>query len=285
MPSDLGHLTDRARLIEEITQCAGLGAAEVEQRFAAEEAELGWNVRRDVAHFGVTPHRHDAAMQRLYEQGDGFIFETLQYWRKTDRQAWSLRGLQRLAAYCEATGRPRESLKLLMLGDGTGSDTLLLLQAGFSPHYFDVPGSRTSAFSRSRFARRGVASRVRIINDYATLLQGDFEALWCFDVLEHLPDLPAAVGDLGRMLAPGGIALITESCEHVREDLPTHLEINRQYAGRIAELFHAAGLDLVHYTTRTDYRPTEYRKRLPRQWLQALRSRLLRRRVGRSLDR
>lgn len=260
MTVHLEGLTDATTLMREIVDCGGLAATDVEQRWARENAELGWNVNQDARRYGVTAHQHDAAMERLYREGDGFIFETLNYWITPNRQQWSARGLARLQRYCHEQGIAPAALRLLMLGDGSASDTLMLLGHGFRPHYYDVPGSLTSAFSRARFAARGVAGQVDVIDDFERLKDGSYQALWCYDVLEHLPALPQAIHDMSAMLAPDGIALITESCEHVRPDLPTHLAINRQYAGRVPRLFHAAGLALRHFVPGSDYRPCEYRK-------------------------
>ena len=152
---------------------------------------------------------------------------------------------------------PRE-LKILMLGDGSGSDTLFLWHHGFRPSYFDVAGSRTSEFAEARFRSHGV--QVERVEDYPSLLNGRFDAVWTFEVLEHLPNLPDAIRDIGRMVGPAGIVLATESCEHIRDDLPTHLEINSQYAPRIPELFARAGLRLTWFQPATDFRPSEYRK-------------------------
>lgn len=260
MNRNLEGLTDPATVMREIVDCAGHGAEEVRTRWAREAASIGWNVNQDVSRYGVTPHVHDAAMDRLYREGDGFIFETLSYWITPNRQRWSQRGLARLQRHCRSLGIAPAELRLLMLGDGSASDTLLLLGHGFRPHYFDVPGSVTSAFSRARFAARGVAGDVQVIDDFERLKGAGYQALWCFDVIEHLPDMPQAIHDMATMLADGGIALITESCRHVRPDLPTHLEINRQYDGRVPALFQAAGLSLQQFTAGTDYRPCEYRK-------------------------
>lgn len=260
MHRTLDGLTDSATVLGEIRDCGGYDAEEVRHRWAQEAASLGWNVNRDVGRYSVTPHVYDDAMERLYREGDGFIFETLHYWLSESRQHWSRRGLGRLERHCRRLGVAPPDLRLLMLGDGTGSDTLMLLGHGFRPHYYDVPGSRTSAFSRARFESRGVAADVRVVDDFDALKGAGYQALWCFDVVEHLPDLPQALRDMAAMLEDGGIALITEACRHVRPDLPTHLAVNRPYAGQIPTLFRASGLLLQHFAARTDYRPCEYRK-------------------------
>lgn len=267
---DFTALLDAEGLQREIVEHLGLDAGEVRRRWEAERRQTGSQVVAECARFGVTPHVHDAAMERLYREGTGFIFETLAYWIREERQAWTARGLARLNAYCAERDIAAGELRLVMLGDGAGSDTLRLMQAGFRPHYFDVPGSRTAAFARARFAAR--KAPVSWVERYEALLGGPYDTVWCFDVLEHLPDLPGAVRDLAAMLRPGGLALITESCQVVTPQLPTHLRINQPYAARIPQLFRDAGLYLHHYTRGTDFRPCEYRKAAAPAWRVRLRS-------------
>jgi len=256
-------MQSRRELIEDIAAWLGKPIEQVESIWVMEEQELGHCVRRDVEAFGVTPHVYDLAMERLYRDGEGFVFETLCYWNTTNRQSWTLRGLERLNRYCNSRGIQPKDLRLLMLGDGSGSDTLFLAEHGYRPHYFDVPGSRTSSFARFRFRRTGRADKVTTIERYEQLLGQSYDAVWSFDVLEHLPSLEAAIDDLGKMLAMNGVVMMTESCRYVRPDLPTHLSINRKYHGLIPALMRRAGLYIHWYAEGTDFRPVEY-LRLPR---------------------
>jgi len=258
--------------MREISDWGPLAPEEVQRRWRAETAMLGANVLEDVARFGVVPHQYDAAMERLYRESVGFIFETLCYWITPDRLAWSERAAAWLGRYCRERNLAPADLRILMLGDGAGSDTLLLTALGYRPSYFDVQGSRTSDFAAFRFARHGVRDRIRLCTDYGALLNGGHNVLWSFDVLEHLPDLPRAIRDMARMLGPGGAAIITESCCHVRPELPTHLAANVIYHGRIPALMRSAGLYLSDFAP--SLRPTVY-ERLPRwAWRQRLQSRL-----------
>jgi hypothetical protein len=63
-------------IVDEITKFTALPQQEVEYRVWMEALNLGWNVNKDVKNFGVTPHEYDDKMQQLYQEGDGFIFET-----------------------------------------------------------------------------------------------------------------------------------------------------------------------------------------------------------------
>lgn len=254
-------------IVDDIVAGTDLSRSQAEERLAHEQQSLGWNVAKDVQRFGVTPHEYSPAMERLYREGDGFIFETTSFWRQPNRMDWSRRGLQRLQAYAAARDLPPEALRVLMFGDGGGSDTLFLVAAGFRPHYFDVPGSRISKFSRTRIQRHGAADHVTFVEDYAGLAGAQYDAVWCYEVLEHLPDPVATIQHLAAALRYGGIALITESFAVVRPDLPTHLRANLIYAEATDALFRRNGLYLRWLEPREARRPAEYQKLRHSDWL------------------
>lgn len=246
-------------VVAEIGRFAGLPEAEVRERVWREALVPGINIRNELPQFGVTPHRYDAAMQRLYREGVGFIFSGLVYWTHPQRQRWSQQAVERL----RRRGDPRQ-LRVLMLGDGTGNDSLLLAQQGFTVDYFDVPGSRTYEFAVARFRHYGVAgTAVRLITDYGQIPAESYDALLCFEVLEHLPDPPAAIRDQARFLKSGGLALITEAFGEVTAALPTHLADNIRYAGKTPQLYAAAGFGLTWYSTDPLFKPYEFEKGAP----------------------
>ncbi|HWP34038.1 MAG TPA: class I SAM-dependent methyltransferase, partial [Thermodesulfobacteriota bacterium] len=153
------------------------------------------------------------------------------------------------------------ALRVLVLGDGPGNDSLVLAHAGFVLDYFDVPGSRTSAFARRRFEASGLLGRaIRPVADYGGLLDGRYDAVVTFELLEHLPDPVAAIRDIAAMLRPGGIALVTEGFGAVADPWPTHLLANRRFEGRTPFLFLAHGLRLAWYGRRPTFRPFEFEK-------------------------
>lgn len=77
-------------VVDEIARFTDLSQKEVEYRVWREALELGWNVAQDAARFRVVPHRYDDSMLRLYQEGSGFIFETMVFWARLDRQRWIL---------------------------------------------------------------------------------------------------------------------------------------------------------------------------------------------------
>ncbi len=259
---DIRIPVEPAEIVREIADFTGLPRAEVERRVAAEAGALGHNVARDVERFGVTPHVFDAAMETLYREGDGFIFETLVFWARPTRRVWTERALERVEHYRARRGLPRERVRVLTLGDGTGNDTLSLVKQGYSVDYFEVPGSRTFDFALRRFERYGVLGKqVRLVTEYERCLSGEYDVALSFEVLEHLPDPVQAIRDMRFMLREGGIALVTEAFGVFDPDLPTHLRTNTRYEGRLPHLFLAAGLPLSWYNRGPLFKPAEFTRR------------------------
>ncbi len=150
-----------------------------------------------------------------------------------------------------------------MAGDGSASDTLAL-NAAFgsrvSLHYFDVPGSKTYDFAMRRLAANQVTPR--LIEAYEAIPRDSFDVVISLEVLEHLPDPPAAVRDIGGFLKVGGICLVTESFYGVAPLFPTHLASNLRYGGLTRLLFLRGGMVRTFFNIDGGlwHRPTEYRK-------------------------
>jgi 2-polyprenyl-3-methyl-5-hydroxy-6-metoxy-1,4-benzoquinol methylase len=245
-------------IVDEIVRHTDLARDEVRARFWREALEGGWNVAQDVRRFGVTPHHYDANMACLYAQGDGFIFETLAFWARTARQLWIRRATDRLRAYGERHGRAQRDLNILMLGDGTGNDSLYLAAHGYAVDYFDVSGSRTFEFARRRFESLGALGHgVHLVSNSGEIQLGSYDAALSFEVLEHLPDPRSAIRNMGSFLRPKGIALVTEAFGRVS---PTHLAANTRFDGRTAFLFHRHGLSLTWYSRNPRFKPMEFTK-------------------------
>ena len=253
-------LSDEA-IIDEIALLTDLERPDVERRVAAEMAANGSNVCLDAERFGITPHVYDDKMEGLYQHGDGFIFETLVFWAKPGRQQWTVDAVERLRRYAQERHIEPHQVRILMLGDGTGSDSLFLVNHGFHVDYFDFPESKTFSFTRRRFEHYGVLGRGANLITCRSRIQSNFyDAVLCFEVLEHLQDPLSLIDDIGKYLRAGGIALVTEAFRNVSAMLPTHLERNRRLDGWTVFLFLRRRLMLTWYSPHTLFKPTEYAK-------------------------
>jgi 2-polyprenyl-6-hydroxyphenyl methylase/3-demethylubiquinone-9 3-methyltransferase len=134
------------------------------------------------------------------------------YEKIDDRQWWDARGP---AAILHAINGPRLRFYREALG---GLDGRLVLDAGCGGGLvakgLAEAGAVVVGLDRSpsslRVARRAVSDRPERFHAAGGQLErlpfadGAFDAVVAADVLEHVPDLPAAVAELARVLAPGG---------------------------------------------------------------------------------
>lgn len=248
-------------LVDEIVCCTDLPTAEVRRRVWMEALELGWNVSRDMQSFHATPHIYGDNMAQVYSRGDGFIFETMVVAAKPSRQEWTRHALDRIRLYARQENIPLSALKILMMGDGSGSDSLFLAENSIPVNYFDIPGSKTFEFAVRRFRRRGVlGEKVKLITEYEGCFRELYDVVLSFEVLEHLPDPVSGVWDVSRCLKENGIALITESFGVLDQALPTHLKSNLRFCGKLPIMCHRAGLVLTWTNTQPPHKPLEFRK-------------------------
>lgn len=250
-----------SEIVREIVRFTDIPREEVERRVWMQALEPGTNVLEDVRLFGVTPHEHDENMDRLYRDGNGFIFETMVFWAKPMRNPWTHDALDRIRLYSERVGRSAEEVEILILGDGAGNDSLFLAAQGYRVHYFDVPGSRTYEFAMKRFDHYGLlGGRISPVEDYATCLRREYDVIVCFEVLEHLPEPEQVIREIGTMLKPQGIALITEDFGDFAPHLPTHLRVSAHLEGTTPFLFLAQRMVLTWYGRVLPFKPMEFVK-------------------------
>jgi SAM-dependent methyltransferase len=95
--------------------------------------------------------------------------------------------------------RPGE--RVLDLGCGAGR-FLGLLE--------DAVGAEISEEAARRARENVPGADVRLLEDGAIpLAHGSVDLVWCSEVLEHIPDVGAALNEIRRVLRPGGRVLLT----------------------------------------------------------------------------
>jgi SAM-dependent methyltransferase len=129
--------------------------------------------------------------------------------------------------------------------------------------------ARWLGLARLNLADHGVEAAVEVadIHDEAIVERlGRFDIVVCNDVLEHVRDLPAAIRNLCRLTAPGGLlyaAIPNKNCaRYLLQDSHYHIQGLTLLGHRDAEAYHAAvsaapGTAPVGYDV-SSYRPLRY---------------------------
>jgi ubiquinone/menaquinone biosynthesis C-methylase UbiE len=113
-----------------------------------------------------------------------------------------------LAVALEALDKPREEVLVLDLGCGSGNVTRHLLDLGASVVAADV-SPHFLRLVRRRFGRSG-RLQTHLVNghDLAGLEDRSFDLACAYSVLHHVPDYLAMVGEMARVVAPGGLVYL-----------------------------------------------------------------------------
>jgi len=161
--------------------------------------------------------RSDSEVNRYYEETPQYLYE-LSYWEATrDKQKW----FEVLRKTCRKSDRRR----VLDFGGGVGGLTLALRRGGIACDHLDVPGN-TFSYASWRFGQEGYP--VRMWKAGEPLPREEYDAVFAWDVFEHLVDLENTLDRIRGLLRPGGW-LVSKSTFSESEQHPIHLEKNRIY--------------------------------------------------------
>ncbi len=109
----------------------------------------------------------------------------------------------------EAAGfKDSKGLRVLEIGCGLGTDGAGFARAGAVYTGVDLTEAAVS-LARRRFELEGLPGEFRVADaERLDFADGSFDIVYSHGVLHHTPDTGAAVGEIHRVLAPGGRAVV-----------------------------------------------------------------------------
>ncbi len=217
--------------VESIHDVTGVEPDVVRKRLRQEFLHFHYLIPQYFKKRNLTPYVYNEDMIRFYEETDLFIYE-LVAWNSTTAKCqirkWILDCLHRFGL---------TSGKILLCGDGIGVDSLYFAKKKYEVTSFEI-SSLGIRYATKMFDRYGV--NVQLSDSLEALPEGNFDAILCLDVLEHLPDPVDAVKNLAKLLRPGGFFVHHSPFYLVEPRLPTHLKCNLKYSGKY-RVFEKAG--------------------------------------------
>jgi len=124
------------------------------------------------------------------------------------------------ARWMERLGGRTDGLRVLEIGCGRGVGTQIIFEqfGARAVHAFDFDPDMVS-LARRRLADYG-PERLRLSVGDVTAIdepEASFDAVFDFGIIHHVPDWPAAVAEVRRVLKPGGRFFFEEVTRHALE--------------------------------------------------------------------
>lgn len=169
---------------------------------------------------------------RYYAQSRRPILNELRQWTRVGLATY----IRWLAIH---VARGLKARSFFDFGGSVGIVTSAAARAGFPRVVLFETSKEELDFARWRDARLGIRPPEYVGSGDLSGYAGQFDFGSCFEVLEHVWDVEAAVRALYGLLKPGGILMLT--CSFGLYPHPEHLKRNVRHHDHELELFRAAG--------------------------------------------
>jgi 2-polyprenyl-3-methyl-5-hydroxy-6-metoxy-1,4-benzoquinol methylase len=209
LPTPWGWATIDADTLEDLATYTGFGSSDCLERLRQYDyAQLG-------AEWRAAAPKSAEEMRACYGRTDSYVW-ALTLWHATSAYDGYRAMIDQLP---DGEGRTRRALDY---GSGVGTTAIKLAERGYDLTIADVPGI-TFDYAQHRLRRRGIPfSAVAISSDFPTLGPA-YDALVCFDVLEHVLNPDQLFTHLANHLASDGLIALVAPFEAQSEDEPFHL--------------------------------------------------------------
>lgn len=235
------------QLIINISNCLGVTVDFINQQINQERSSPGLIIRKELLSFDVTPYHYNEKMDDFYRNGHSFIYELLTYAYDFDR----LRMILFVMLYIDSLKSDSVNLSnVLAVGDGLGLDAIRLASYGLNVHYFEYEdsvmgrvGKNLIDFYKSNDDNAADQKNIEVVNSHAA--RNSYDAIICFEVLEHVKDPSEFVTFLNSKLRVGGYLFLSECLDGIRMRWPTHLFNNEEFGPKLELFMYKHGFELI----------------------------------------
>lgn len=247
-------------VIKNIAEVTGRSINTIQQALSTETSHPGQAVIGDIKIFSAVSHWYSEAMGKIYRDGASFAFELASTYQDEARLLMASFILLRLFSLEEENER---APRILAVGDGLGFDSLRIAMAGFDVTYLDVDQSITARVaSRNFLALDGHEDSCFGKVDMQSQLLGteNFDVVIALEVIEHVDQPMSFIEALAMELKEGGLLIMSDCFDGIKDHWPTHLAINERFSGGLPVLAGIASLVLDDCATAPYGKPYVFKK-------------------------
>lgn len=234
-----------------------LSISDVAVMVGHERHSLGSATLKDMIKFDAVPFSPSKSMDALRARGLGLAIELAATFDVADKK--KILSYILLALKEQQQSQRNNKLKVLILGDGLGLDSINIALDGYYVDYFDCDRSLTGDCAKLNFAK--IKERYPLLSiNYINEVTQNYDVVIALEMIEHVSNPANFVKFINDHLRERGKLFMTEFFQGIYDFWPTKLYCNEHYSFSLPLLL-APHFDLVDVNIDPIAKPYFFEKR------------------------